>query len=519
MPTALSSTDSPRPPTPGRLTGADWFRPVRDVGHLLSFRSASVRRRSTFWWVTGVMVVLTLAVATVPAFVPSTPEDRLDVAVLLPTAMAGLLLIAIVSAVASGGGRELISREQGVAYPVSPATDHLGALVLAPLNIAWLIQAWVLLGAAAYARGPEVHLFAMQVVMVLWLAVATALGQLVAWTVEMVRRRPHGVLAIRVVVGGLAASALGVQLAGRTIDLLDQVPTLWLIAGAFDGIGAHWATKVGAEVGLLLVAVALGVVPATLASRMMPHDELRAETDLHTPRRMPWSDLSALLRLDRASVWRSVPMRRGLAVLAIGPGLVALLGNLPWPQITVLPGLVASGGALLFGVNAWCLDARGTLWRENLPAAPGTVFWARVLVLAEFLVLASVATIAVAALRAGVPTPSEATALACTLLVVTVQVVAASMRWSERRPYPVDLRSARATPAPPIMMVAYSSRLAVSTTLTGLVFSGLAQVPYPALSVFFALLFLLWSSVRLVRAAQRWENAVTRARVVVTVAA
>ena len=45
--------------------------------------------------------------------------------------------------------------------------------------------------------------------------------------------------------------------------------------------------------------------------------------------------------------------------------------------MTILPGLVASGGALLFGVNAWCLDARGVLWRESLPAGPRQVFAAR----------------------------------------------------------------------------------------------------------------------------------------------
>ena len=149
--------------------------------------------------------------------------------------------------------------------------------------------------------------------------------------------------------------------------------------------------------------------------------------------------------------------------------------------ITILPGLVASGGALLFGVNAWCLDGRGVLWRENLPAGPGTVFSARVIVLAEFLGLASLVTIVLAALRAGVPSVGELAALACTLLVVTVQVVGASMRWSEQRPYAVDLRCARATPAPPVVMVGYSSRLAVSTTLTGLVFSGLARCrPVPS---------------------------------------
>ena len=45
---------------------------------------------------------------------------------------------------------------------------------------------------------------------------------------------------------------------------------------------------------------------------------------------MPRTVLGILVRADRASVWRSVPMRRGVLVLAVGPGLVALFGNLPW---------------------------------------------------------------------------------------------------------------------------------------------------------------------------------------------
>ncbi len=88
-----------------------------------------------------------MAVAIVPAFVTATATRRLDVAILLPSAMAGILALSVFSAVASGGGRELIAREKAVAFPISPATDHLGALIMAPLNIAWLIQAWVLLGA------------------------------------------------------------------------------------------------------------------------------------------------------------------------------------------------------------------------------------------------------------------------------------------------------------------------------------------------------------------------------------
>jgi hypothetical protein len=270
---------------------------------------------------------------------------------------------------------------------------------------------------------------------------------------------------------------------------------------------------------LLVLLITSGAVPAHMAARRLPHDELRAETDMHVPRPMPWTDLSALLRIDRASVWRAVPMRRGMAVLAIGPGLVAVVGGLPWASITVLPGLVVSGGALLFGVNAWCLDGRGLLWRENLPVDPGLVFTVRALVIAEFLAIASIVTILLASIRAGAPTTAELTALGCTVLVVTVQVVGASMRWSDQRPYAVDLRSARATPAPPVMMVGYSARLALSTTFTGLLFSGLSRLPDPSISLLVAVPCVAWSSIRLLRSRRRWMDPVERARIVTTVAA
>ena len=211
-------------------------------------------------------------------------------------------------------------------------------------------------------------------------------------------------------------------------------------------------------------------------------------------------------------------MRRGLLVLAVGPGLVSFAGALPWPQMTILPGLVASGGALLFGVNAWCLEGRGVLWRESLPVGPGTVFAARVWVLTEFLFVASGATLLLASLRAGAPTAAEATALVCTWVVVMLQVVSVSMSWSSRQPFAVDLRSARATPAPPLVMVGYSTRLALSTTLTSLVFSLLARAPLAELSVLVALPFLAWSAVRLLRARDAWGDPPTRARVVMTVA-
>ena len=96
------------------------------------------------------------------------------------------------------------------------------------------------------------------------------------------------------------------------------------------------------------------------------------------------------------------------------------------------------------------------------------------------------------------------------MLVVTVQVVNAALRWSAQRPFPVDLRSARAVPAPPLVMVGYSSRLALSTTMTGLVFSALSQDPDWRISVVVAIPFLAWSTWRLVRVQQRWLDPVQR---------
>jgi hypothetical protein len=520
VPTALSSTDIGATfRRPGHLEAAR--RAVVDVAILFRFRRQAVRRRHLARVLSLVFLGITLGTAIVPAFAQgahATEGRSVDVLLLIPSAMAGILVLNMASAVASGGGRELISGDQGAPHPISPTTDHLGALLLAPLNIAWMIQAWVLLGSVAFATPPHLLLQA-QVATLLWLVFSTTAGQVVAWAVEALRRGRFGIAITRLLLVSLGLGAGAVHLAGRTTDLLDRVPTLWVFQHALAGWSWRWLEVIGVLLVASLVAVVLGAVPAHLAAKRMPRDEARMETDQHEPRPMPRSMLGILIRTDRASVWRSVPMRRGVLVLAVGPGLVALFGDLQWEQMTILPGLVASGGALLFGVNAWCLDGRGALWRENLPAPATALFDARTWILAEFLGVASLITVLVGALRAGVPNPEELAALVATLVVVTLQVVGAALRWSLGHPYPVDLRSARATPAPPAAMVGYSARLATCTTFTGLVFSGCAHVPDWRLSLIVAMPCVLWSAGRLARTRRRWEDPVTRALVVSTVAA
>jgi hypothetical protein len=275
-------------------------------------------------------------------------------------------------------------------------------------------------------------------------------------------------------------------------------------------------------VGWLLLgwlgAVAAGAWAAHALVRRAPLDELRVEGSVYARRSAPTTDLAALLRLDRAGIWRSVPLRRGIAVLALMPGLIALAGALDWAMLTILPGLVASGGALLFGVNAWCLDGRGTLWRESLPVAPGVVFLARALVLLEVLLLAIVVALLLGAVRAGAPTSAQLAAVLCSAVVVTGQVVSGSLRWSVRRPFAADLRTARSTPAPPLTMVGYSVRLALGTTVTGLLFMATSRSADWQLPVLFALPLVLVSLLRVVRTADRWARAEVRSGVVTTVA-
>ena len=171
MPTGLSSTSAPTSQayaSPGLVPAAR--RAVADVGHLLRFRTATVRRRRALPTAFAIMGGITLAVCTLPALFPGAHEDgrARDVLLLMPTMFAAFFVLTVVSGVSSGGGRELLSRDQGVTFPVSPTTDHLGALLLAPLNVAWLLQSWAILGSAAYALGPA-DAFPTMVAIVLWL--------------------------------------------------------------------------------------------------------------------------------------------------------------------------------------------------------------------------------------------------------------------------------------------------------------------------------------------------------------
>jgi hypothetical protein len=499
-------------------------RGVTDLRALLAFRAAGLTAKVRVRLRVAAVVVLAITVAAivVPAYLRAPLESRHanQFVAILPTLYLGFLLLATLAAIASGGGREIIPREQSVAYPVSSVTEHFGALLLAPLNIAWLIQAWTVLAMTTYVLGPQA-LAAAAVPLLLWIGLSTAIGQAIGWVFEGIRRGPRGILVARTIAGAAIAAMIALVLSHRLVPLLDRSPTVRVLLAAAYGTARDWvpwAESVATLAFLLVATVLVGLGPARWALHLPLREELRLESGHIEPRLNPRSDLRAMVRIDRSSIWRSVPLRRGLLVLAFMPGLVAVAGSLEWDMVTILPGLVASGGALLFGVNTWCLDGRGALWRDSLPVSATTAYYAKVIVLFEVLAAAAGFTVLLAALRAGVPTSAELAASIAAGVVVAAQVVATSMRWSVERPFATDMRSARATPAPPVVMAGYSARLALKTTITGLVFSGLALTPdwrYPAL---LAVPMLCWSCWRLVRTGRLWAVPEIRSRVISVVA-
>jgi hypothetical protein len=159
------------------------------------------------------------------------------------------------------------------------------------------------------------------------------------------------------------------------------------------------------------------------------------------------------------------------------------------------------------------------VWRETLPVAARDVFDVRALVVAECMAMVSGVTVVLALVRNGLPPLVTGLSVAACWLVVLVQVLAIVMTWSVRSPYSVDLSSPRATPAPHGAMAGYAGKLSLVTTLTSMLFTALAALPWVWLPVAVAVPFLAWSTRRLLKARRRWLDPAERARVVLTVAA
>ncbi len=451
------------------------------------------------------------------------PFDRTgEVRAILPAGLLVFAVLCIVAPATAGGGYEILPEAELVAYPVRVSTLVRMSLVLSPLNIAWYLQVLVLSMATAYAiRGPGGPVLPWAVLLA-FLAVCTTAGQALGWLLVGVRRTRAGRWAAWLILASGVAAAVSIVRADRVTEIVDILPTRW-IAGVQDRAGAAdllgWLPQTGALVGLAFLGYLATVRTATWALRR-PGD-LSSDGLLARPiarRDAPPGVYRTLVRTDRASVWRSPPLRRGLLVLAVLPVLAALMASLPWSSIVLLPPLVASGAALLFGVNALSLDGSGALWMASLPHDQSLVLRAKRRVTTE-VVAGSVAIVLIgAALRASASPRLQDLLCAVGAAVGCVALVGSTcMRLSVTRPHRAELRGPRDTPAPPGSMAVYSVRLAATTTLIGLAYSVASFTSSWLLPVVMTVALVLVAEWRWVGTRRRWDDPRTRGIVVATV--
>lgn len=442
---------------------------------------------------------------------------------LTPTLFLLFAVLAIVTPLTSGGGNELFPPDQLSAYPITPRTVFAASLAVAPLNLAWIVQVIGLCGAAGFAIRPGWTVVFGVLTTLLFVLTATVCGQLVAWAVNGVRQTQRGRIAVWCVLGVVAAALLAAIRLNHTLALLDRVPTTRVVVAVLaSGQGQldHTWVDVVIALGLLTVlAYALGVALCSWALRRPGDAGAFRESKLvrrRAPRRSAYLELVAI---DRASVWRSAPLRRGLLVLGVLPGLVAAVAGVEWSSIIILPALVAAGAGLLFGVNAFCLDGSGAVWLATLPHPPRWAIWAKIQVLLETLLLPMAVTVLAAGLRSPrPPTATEALAVLASAVACAGLVTASCLHLSLNRPHRAELRGSRDTPAPPGTMAVYSARLASITTPVAMVLSGLAYSGLWWIPVLTAVPLVSLAGMRLLRTAARWNDPDLRARVVATVA-
>jgi hypothetical protein len=506
--------------TAGVVPGADRWRPPSAIGQVhavLELRLAALRGPDRRRAVRGLAALLSLLVAA-PTIGVMLPRGRAGDYLPLATTTWLLFAVAVTLTAATGaGGRQLLTRSQAVAFPVSPAADHLGAVLMAPLNVSWLLQAAGLLTLTAWQLGPSPALPGGLVLTGLWIVAATSAAQTVGWLVELLRTYPTGLAALRGLVASAVLGLVTVTVTGRTLDALGVLPTTIVGDTLATVPWQHPGRWSGQAAALVIGATACwwpGVRLLDAVHRRPPLQQAHAEARAYPRRRHPRSALTAALRVDRAGIRRSTPLRRGLATLVLIPAGVAAAAGLPWPLVCLLPGLVASAAGLLFGVNMFTLDGAGALWRESLPGNPRTYLLSRLLALAETSLGGAALCVLAAGARA--PQPPSAAELATVLgatLATCGYAVGRCADWSVHRPYAAGLREARDQPAPPGAMAGYAARLAMGTTLLGIVFVWLAGIGSVQATLLITTGALLVVARRLIVVARQWQDPDVRSRV------
>ncbi len=450
------------------------------------------------------------------------PEAYAAATTAASAAYLGFGLLALIAPLTAGGGTELLPPDQLVAYPVRPSTQFLASLVLAPLNLVWVVQLLVLVTETALLTRGAAHPWLGGATTAGYVIACTATGQAIAWAAVGLRRTVAGRRLARGVLVTVSVAFLVIIRTGYGKDVVRRsfspdVVAAVAAAGARDA--RHWLAVTAAVFGVAAVAVLAGSRACGWALRRPGDVGSEVASRIVRRRTEAPSALRALLAIDRASVWRAPALRRGALVLAILPGLAAAGAGLPWRSLVVLPGLVAAGGGLLFGINAFCLDASGALWLASLPHPPALVARSKALVTGETVLAGVVLAVISGSVRAvGTPTLPEVSAILASAVTCCVLVVAICLSSSVRRPHRADLVGPRDAVAPPGALVLASTRLALPAALLGLVLEGAAQSGiawFPALLALpVAALSALWIWVSL----GRYDDPVVRSRIIHVVA-
>lgn len=470
---------------------------------------------------TGLLVVYLLFVAARSAGYYE--KAALETAIrLAPQAFLGFGVLAVVAPLTAGGGNELFPPDQLVAYPISARTHFLGGLLLAPVNLVWVLQIFALVAETAYlTAGGDPVLGALTTASFV-LALTTS-GQALAWTVAGLRQTRGG----RQAVGLLGAAGLaGALVLVRTDDVgavLDHAPTRNVVAGVVHGAHNDLVPWAGTTAVLLAIAGAgllLGARACNWALRRPGDAGAVRESRPRVRRPARGGPLRELVAIDRGSVWRAPALRRGGLVLAVLPGIAAAGAAVPWASLIILPGLVAAGAGLLFGVNAFCLDGSGAIWLASLPHPPGLVARAKALVLTETVLASVVVAAAAGSLRSpGAPSAAELAGITMSGLSCSAFVVATCLSLSVRHPHRADLKGPRDAVAPPGALVLASVQLALPAGVVGLLFEAAASSGLWWLPVLLAVPTIGVCARWVQHSLHSYDQPLVRSRIVQTVAA
>ena len=195
------------------------------------------------------------------------------------------------------------------------------------------------------------------------------------------------------------------------------------------------------------------------------------------------------------------------------------MAGMTWQSLILVPGLIAAGAGLLFGINAFTLDSSGAVWLSTLPHWSSPAYLMKSLVFFEVAIGAVMSALLGGSLRAPTPTSAaEVTAAVCSAVCCALIVVALGMRSSLKHPHRAELRGPRDTPATPGVMAAQSIRFALVTTFTSLFFALLALPGDWWLPLWGALPVGLLALLHWFQTSRAWAHPHVRAHVVLTVA-